>query len=379
MLVALLASACGSTDPTGGRAVSILLVPTGRAATSDAERLLRRRITDRRDLEPRGLSQLAALAAQEDEESSDRAIAEAERRLEQADDAFSRFDYQGATTQLGEALELLRPTAVSESGRRRLAAVHLTLAMVLLVHGEREAALEEVRTCLHLDPRCAPDSARHPPELAALHEEVRAGAGSASGELRVTTDPPRARARLDGQRARPTPAAWSELSPGRHYLTLERDGYLPEVHVISVAPSAATERRFALTLGPPEQRASAALRALERSGVDAEPRWRAQAATLAAADVLLVLSLAEGALALGAFDARGQPLADPLRAGRDDPGAALQWLEQTLPRPSVPWFGQWWFWTPVALGLSVAFGAVVFFLVRTPPVRLVGGSVHDDL
>lgn len=30
------------------------------------------------------------------------------------------------------------------------------------------------------------------------------------------------------------------------------------------------------------------------------------------------------------------------------------------------------------LGLSIAFGAVVFFLVRTPPVRLIGGTVHDD-
>ncbi|MCZ7681845.1 MAG: PEGA domain-containing protein [Sandaracinaceae bacterium] len=314
----------------------MLLVPTGRAATSDSERLLRRRIADRRDLEARGLSQLAALAAQDDEDGSDRRIADAERRLEQADEAFSRFDYQGATTQLGEALELLRPTAVSESGRRRLAAVHLTLAMVLLVHGEREAALEEVRTCLHLDARCAPDSARHPPELAALHEEVRAGAGSASGELRVTTDPPRARARLDGQRARPTPASWSELSPGRHYLTLERDGYLPEVHVINVAPSAATERRFALTLGPPEQRASAALRALERSGVDAEPRWRAQAATLAAADVLLVLSLAEGALALGAFDARGQPSPDRCGPGATTPARRSSGWSRRSPARACP-------------------------------------------
>ncbi len=250
--------------------------------------------------------------------------------------------------------------------------------MVLLVYGEREAALEELRTCTHLDERCAPDPARHPPELIALHAELRASTGEATGALRITTDPPGARARLDGGRARPTPASWSELRIGRHYLILERDGYLPEVHVVSVSASEPTERSFALTLGPPEMRASAALRALEGRGVEAEARWRAQAATLAAADVLLVLSLAEGSLALGAFDARGAPLADPLRATGDDAAGALDWLERTLPRPSVPWYGQWWFWTPVALGLSVVFGAVVFYLVRTPPVRLVGGMVHDD-
>ncbi len=93
----------------------MLLVPTREAATSQAERILRRRITDRHDLELRGLSQLAALAARDEEADSDRAIAEAERRLEQADEAFSRFDYQGATTQLGEALELLRPSAAPAS------------------------------------------------------------------------------------------------------------------------------------------------------------------------------------------------------------------------------------------------------------------------
>jgi hypothetical protein len=373
-------AACAPTGAYAGHRIPVLFVPVGEGGTSASERALRRRIDERGDLEMVSVSRLATLAAggpsgTEAESDAEGRIEQAERRIEQAEDAFSRFDYQGATTQLGEALALLRPLATTESGRRRLASVHLTLAMVLLVHGEREAAVEEVRTCVHLDARCAPDAARHPPELVQLTEEVRADAGPANGVLRVITDPPDARARIDGGGPQPTPAEWSELRPGRHYLTLERDGFVPEVHVVTVSEGERMERAFRLTLGATEERASAAVRQLEGRGVEAEPLWRAQAATLAAADLMVVLSVRSGGLSLAAFDARGAPIGDALTRPGDEPGAAVGWLEQTLPGPTVPWFGQWWFWTPVALGLSVAFGALVWAIVRTPPVQLIGGEV----
>jgi hypothetical protein len=377
VLAGALALGCESTDANTGRAISVLLVPVGEGtAGSEVETSLRDRIAERGDLEARDLSRLAALAAEETEDESDEEEL-AQRRLEQAQDAFSRFDYQGATTELGEALELLRAQARTPSGRRRLAGVHLELAMVLLVHGEREAALEEVRTCMHLDERCAPDPARHPPELAALQERVRAAEDTPRAELSVSTDPAGGTAALDGGEPQNTPASFPELPPGRHYLMLERDGYLPEVHVVNVAPGQTTERHFPLTLGPPPMRAQAVLRELERRGIEAEPRWRAQAASLGAADVLMILSLANGT-ALATFDARGEPLADPFRADGADREGALSYLDQVMPEPSVPWFGQWWFWTPLALGLSIGFGALVYALVRTPDVRLIGGGTLRD-
>ena len=141
MFAALLSVACG-----GGAAVrttTVLLVPSGDAAeSSEAERVLRRRITEREDLELTSLARLASLAADAEREDTDAVEMEAQHRMAEADEAFSNFDYAGATTQLAEALDLLRPLAARATGRQRLAALHLQLANVLQVHGERDAAIE---------------------------------------------------------------------------------------------------------------------------------------------------------------------------------------------------------------------------------------------
>jgi hypothetical protein len=367
---------CVGTSANAGRAISVLFVPTGEhTAGSAAERTVREHLDERDDLELRSLSRLAALASQDEEVDDTAREEEAQRRLEQADDAFSRFDYQAATTQLGQALEILRPLATLASGRRRLAAIHLQLAMVLLVHGERDAALAEIATCTYLDPRCAPDPANHPPELVALFQDLSAEVPR--GSLAVATDPPGARASLDGTDGGATPARFEELRPGHHYLTLTRDGFREEVHVVSIAAGSTTERSFSLTLGAPEERAAATMRELEARGVDAEPRWRAEAASLAAADVLVVLSLDASSLALGAFDARGERIGEVLTLPPDRAGDAASHLDTLMPPPSVPWFGQWYFWTPIALALAAGFGVAVWAVARTPPVRLSGGMVHD--
>jgi hypothetical protein len=375
-LVAL-APGCAETSANTGRTTSVLFVPVGEGG-SRSEVAIRERLGSRGDLELRSLERLASLAAADVSRDEGDRDEQAQDRLARADEAFSRFDYQAATTLLAEALEILRPTASSASGRRRLASVHLSLANVLLVHGERGAALEEVRTCMHLDERCAPDPADHPPELVALHRELADAAPAEPATLRVTTDPPGARARIDGDEGAETPREITGIRPGRHYLSLDRDGFREEIHVLSLAAGETTERTFALTAGSPEHRAAAAMRALSSQGVHAEPRWRAQAAGLAGADLLLVLGLHGGRLTLGAFDARGAAIADALEQPSDDPDAATAWLEHVMPTPSVPWFGQWWFWTPVVVGIALGFGAVVFAAARTPPVRLVGGSIVGD-
>ncbi|MBX3272982.1 MAG: PEGA domain-containing protein [Sandaracinaceae bacterium] len=358
-----------------GRTTAVLLVASGEGASeSSGLRAVRARIEERDDLEPASLSRLAALATETRESATEDVEAEVRARLAGAEDAFSRFDYTGATTQLDEALVLLRPLARTADGRARLARTHLTLAMVLMVHGEREAAVEELRTCRHLDADCAPDPARHPPELAELFREVAASDGG-EGALSVATEPPDATATLDGRREAPTPARWDAVSPGRHYVTLARDGFVPDVQVVNVGGGTPTERQFALTLGPPPARAAAALRALEADGVLAEARWRAEAAALTEADVLVVLSRSEERLALAAFDGRGAPIGETLRLALDDAGAFRRHLDTVLPPTTVPFYGQWWFWTPVALGVAVILVAITFAIFNVPDVRVQGGDV----
>ena len=121
--------------------------------------------------------------------------------------------------------------------------------------------------------------------------------------------------------------------------------------------------------------ASAALRALHESGPDAEQRWRAEAADLTEADVLLVLRIGEGHLALAAFDGRGVALADTLTRESDDGDAARSFLDDVLPPPTVPWYGQWWFWTPLALAISIGLATLTYVVVNVPDVQILGGSV----
>lgn len=373
---ALLSVACGG-GASAGRTTTVLLVPSGDAAeSSEAERVLRRRITEREDLELTSLARLASLAADAEGEDTDAVEMEAQRRMADADEAFSNFDYAGATTQLAEALELLRPLARRATGRQRLAALHLQLANVLQVHGERDAAIEELRTCRHVDPECRPDPARHPPELITLFEEATAETARAAS-LRITTDPPGASVSVDGSPPRASPATFEALSPGRHYVTIERDGFRPEAQLVNVAAGEPTERAIALTAGAEPARAQAALRSLRGRGPDAEPLWRAQAAALTEADVLLVLRLDREAFRLALFDARGAPLGDALERDRDDASAALTHLEQTLPEPTLPWYGQWYFWVPVSAGVTFVLVTAALIVLVEPDVHLVGGSVTD--
>ncbi|MFK7991913.1 MAG: PEGA domain-containing protein [Sandaracinaceae bacterium] len=330
---------------------------------------------EREDLELRSVGRLATLASEieDEDETADSAAMEAAARMSQAEEAFAQFDYASATTRYREALALLRPTATRATGRERIAAAHLQLALVLLVHGERDNALEELRTCRHVDPTCQPDPARHPPELVALADELQQE--DATATLEVVTDPPGATASLDGGEAFPTPHTWEALGSGRHYLSVRRDGFRPEVHVVATAAGESTARRFALSPGSPAERAGAALRALRDHGPDAEPRWRADAADLSEADVLLVLRRAD-LLALGAFDGRGAALTESIEVADADADVRA-FLDLAIPPQVVPIYGQWWFWTPIAAGISIAAAIVTFLLVNVPSVQIVGGPTES--
>ena len=377
-----LAAGCGQTAQVG-RTTTVLLVSAGAETpdartTADTERAIRDRIGERNDLEPANLARIAALASNVDDssESDDAATIEGQRRLALAEDAFSRFDYAGATTQISEALEVMRPLALRASGRQQIAAVHLQLAHVLLVHGERGAAIEELRTCLHLDPECAPDPARHPPELVALRETAAAANQRDMAALSIETVPPGADVILDGRERATSPHRWGDVPPGRHYVALRRDGFVDEVHVVNVAAGEPTNRRFTMSLGAPSARASAALRALQERGPRAEQRWRREATRIANADVLLALRSGQGAATIGAFDARGEPLGDESEASGAN--TAVQFLDNVLPPPSVPFYSEWWFWLPVGLGVAGLVGLVTFVIFNVPDIRLVGGTITRE-
>ena len=70
-----------------------------------------------------------------------------------------------------------------------------------------------------------------------------------------------------------------------------------------------------------------------------------------------------------------------LGLGFDEPQhiyAARGYLDRVLPPPTVPFYGQWWFWTPLAAGVSLVLAVGAYLWARTDDVRLIGGSVTRD-
>jgi hypothetical protein len=353
----------------------VLVLPIG-DVDAPAVEATHRRVLARDDLAFVGLGGLSALAARETAGEGEEEPA-VEQLLAEARAAFSRFDYAASTSALEEALALLRPRGTTASGRRRLADVHLRLAMVLNVHGEREAAVDQMRACLRLDPACAPDPALHPPVFVALHAEVVAAETSPAerGSITIRSDPTGAGASLDGGPVRPTPVTFEEVAPGPHYLGVSLDGYRTEVELVRVVPGEVTTRSATLRPGPESARAGAALRAIERSGPDATRRTFSEAARLTDAEALLLVDARRRPARITLFDAHGRRVrtSAPLAAGVRD--RIERFVEEALPRPGARWYERWWFWTTVAAVVAGTVALSVYFGVRTRDVTIPWGQV----
>jgi hypothetical protein len=357
------------------RRTRVLLITVGaKKVVPQTESRMQDILSERDDLAVQGLGSIASLAASASDPGTagDRSL-EARRRLEQGREAFSRFEYAGATAHFKEALRLLRPLAVQPAGRERLAAIHLELAKVLLVHGERGAAIDQILTCLHLDPAWSPDPGRFPPELRALHAKLSKAGARPKGELRIESVPEGASVQLDGRQQASTPVEWQGVSAGPHYIIVTRDGFRTHVGTVTVTPEQKTSRKVQLTPGTAAERAAAALRQLSRLGGRAERRWRATATDLSRSNALVVAE-ARGDVRLSAFDTRGAELGSRVLTHDALPREGGHWLDRCLPPPDSPWYGKWWFWTPLAAAAAGAVALGVYFGTRTPDVTLVGGG-----
>ncbi len=337
---------------------------------ADLDRAALSAIGERDDLEAETAMRLFAQARPAPSSES----APVESRLEQARTALAAFDYARATTLIEAVILDLRARIDEADGRARLAEAHVELARVLLVHEQREAALAELRTARHIDPRPTLDPARYAPELVALYDAAAQGEG-APGSAEVATTPEGAWVTLDGRERTRAPAHFADVPPGRHYVRASLDGFEPIVAEVLVAEGEASRRALRLAPGNQSERAAATLRVLGDRGHEAPQLYRSFALELTGTAALLLVDHDAGTLS--AYDASGAPIA----AGRielDDDDAVAEWLDTALPPPDPPFYTRWWFWAP-SIGALVAGSALAaYFATRTPDVELVAGEVHRD-
>jgi hypothetical protein len=289
-----------------------------------------------------------------------------------AEEALSRFDYAAATGHLDAALDAARPGVTTEGGRRRFSSLHRDLAMALLVHGERGAAAEHLRTASFLTPGEPLDPARYPPELVQLGTELR----NAPVDLRVTSEPTDAIATLDG-RIRADDDGWFRSLPaGRHYLHVAARGFTDEVRLVFGTEQSSSTLHVTLAPAPISERRRLAFERLRLEGADAPRPARVLALSGTDADSLLVTRRVGRVFEVSAFDHRGIELHTRGLFEDESDAEPSEWLAAALPEPSDDgaWYEQWWIWTPAAVVVVGASALIVWAATRNPDVALVGGA-----
>lgn len=142
----------------------------------------------------------------------------------------------------GQATELLNASCTAfELGYaalgdpEKMVMAHIYLASVYLQNGQAEASGPHYRSALFLKPSLALDSNIFSPEdIQALEEQRRLISQESKGGVEVRSSPVAARVYVDGLFRGSTPLELNDLAPGRHFLTLERDGFERVADIVEV-------------------------------------------------------------------------------------------------------------------------------------------------
>lgn len=182
--------------------------------------------------------------------------AHAEQLVDRAQRAYERFDYARALRSLHAAEHILRHAGPAAAAAEALTEVHRSMLLVHAADGNQQLAVEAATVLLQLRPEQPLDAGRFPPPaLTALDRAKQRRAAAGASSLRVLSDPPGATVQVDGVMRGETPLLVDDLSPGVHYLRVERPGSAGwGDRVVTVANS---ERLWHTTLAPAGQLAMA--------------------------------------------------------------------------------------------------------------------------
>jgi hypothetical protein len=308
-------------------------------------------------------------------------LARARSRLGAAREAYTRFEYARALTELHAVDRLL---VDREPGPRVIELMVERHLLAGLVHeGQRRPAdaRRDFRLVRRLDPdRRELDAGAYRPQVVALFAEAGGDEGRA-GALRIATEPPGARVFVDGRSAGLSPIALDDVAAGRHWVVAAAPGHRARGAIIDVE---ARVQGRSLSLAPqsPAERAGELRRSLRAASGTGERRAAAAELARAAGVHVLVLVRARAGQVEGAvFDARRGLLSgwlavpserfsrrvaaasSPVLTAGADPGAGAS-LSLEGPAPEADrapsWYSTWWGRTLIVAG-GLAVGGAVFF------------------
>lgn len=342
------------------------------------------------------------------------------RGAQLADAAGARYfdlDFAGAVKNADAAIAEydLHPESLGDGEAWVKAQVFAALSQQEL--GRTDRALFHLRAALAVRPQFRLSESEYPPEARALLERVRDQTADMSKvPLTVGSSPAFARVTLDGEGRGNTPLTVQRLPPGRHFVRVEKEGYLPSARwvevsgpgaqlVVTLAPDpgealAKTLREHvakgsfdealsaakALAASKPHERTVQLLAVAKRPGDDGYVVTAAAVTKDGVASRSFVVVAADLTNAVGQLRALlsslAIPNASPQWVGDRTAAAKAPSFDKALlgllpppppqivqapPPPPPPIYKRGWFWAATASVVAVAAGGAAYAFTRPPP------------
>jgi hypothetical protein len=157
-----------------------------------------------------------------------RNFSEAEQAASRARDAYDQLDLDGAESGCKLALSRYERFAAYVDDFKKVAETMMLLGAVFILRGDERQGTQSLEQALNVYPQSEPDPRVFNPAMRAQFSQVSARLATRSGgTLSIATTPGYAEVFVDGHFVGVSPVALENVTEGRHYIRLSRDGYKP--------------------------------------------------------------------------------------------------------------------------------------------------------
>ncbi|MEZ4270019.1 MAG: PEGA domain-containing protein [Myxococcota bacterium] len=172
-------------------------------------------------------------------ESAKKALSVASASISQGRKAYSLLDMDGAVEHFNDALIKFERFAAFVTDFQEIADTLMILGATHILRGEEKAGAKRISQALALVPDVKADPKIFNRSMRAIYEKAKSRLEERpKGALTMNSNPSYAQVFVDGVFQGVTPVTVKDLSPGRHYVHLVKDGYVRWGRVLDVIAGA---------------------------------------------------------------------------------------------------------------------------------------------
>lgn len=165
----------------------------------------------------------------------------AEEMIEKGHEAYDRLDLDAAESILKTTLQKYEKQAAYVADFKKVAEALLLLGAVHSLKGEEKLSTQSLEQAINVYPQTEPDPRIFNPAMRnQFQQTANKLAGRPTGVLTLSSSPGYAEVYVDGHFMGVTPLSMENITEGRHYVRLERDGFRPWGKVMSVTSRSET-------------------------------------------------------------------------------------------------------------------------------------------